>query len=294
MPSTKLVRVPASLQLLLFETAAPVPHSPSTEDLVRIPPLTAVHVIMGTFSDLGVEPWLMSACGALGLRNPSPVQAACIPPALNGRDVIGAAETGTGKTLAFALPMLQLLAQDPRTLHGVIITPTRELALQIAHVLRALGARAGLRNHVIVGGVDQVHQAAAIARERPHTLVATPGRLALLISSGELDLSRTRFLVLDEADRLLDPSYVDDLKTILGSCSAPDRQTLMFSATMTSTLEAVQSIAVGENAFRFDARENRFATVSALTQEYKFVPDNIKECHLVHCLKNEFPKTSVI
>lgn len=250
--------------------------------------------VMSTFADLGVEPWLVAACGALGLKLPTPVQAACIPEALNGRDVIGAAETGTGKTLAFTLPVLQLLAKDPRTLHGVVVTPTRELALQIAHVFRALGARSGLRNHVIVGGVDQMHQAAAIARDRPHTLVATPGRIALLISTGELDLSRTRFLVMDEADRLLDPSYVEDLKIILESCSAPDRQTLMFSATMTSTLEAVQAIAVGENAFRFDARENRFATVSALTQQYKFVPENIKECHLVHCLKNEYPKTSVL
>ncbi len=252
------------------------------------------HMSANTFAALGVKPWLVSACEALKMKTPTPVQKNCIPPALEGRNVIGAAETGTGKTLAFTLPVLQRLSEDPRALHGVFITPTRELALQIGHVLGALGSPSGLRHYVVVGGVDQMYQAAAIARDRPHTIVATPGRLALLIRSGELDLAPTEFLVLDEADRLLDPSYVSDLKTILSSCSSPTRQTLMFSATMTSTLEAVQAIAVGENAFRFDARENRFATVTALSQKYKFVPDHLKECHLVHCLKNEFPKESVI
>lgn len=249
---------------------------------------------MASFDQLGIENWLVQACDALGMKSPTPVQKNCIPPALEGRDVIGAAETGTGKTLAFLLPVLQRLAEDPQAFHGVFITPTRELALQIGHVLGALGSRVGLRHHVIVGGVDQMFQAASINRERPHTIVATPGRLALLISSGELDLSRVRFLVLDEADRLLDPSYLSDLKTILSSASSPQRQTLMYSATMTTTLEAVQAIAAGENAFRFDARENRFATVTALSQKYKFVPEHLKECHLVHCLKNEFPKASVI
>lgn len=250
--------------------------------------------IMSSFDELGVDAWLVQACKALGIRSPTPVQKACIPPALENRDVIGAAETGTGKTLAFTVPVLQKLAEDPCALYGVIVTPTRELALQIGHVLGVLGSSSGLRHHVVVGGLDQMYQAAAISRERPHTLVCTPGRLALFIRSGELDLAPTRFLVLDEADRLLDPSYLADLKTILQSCSSAERQTLMFSATMTSTLEAVQAIAVGKNAFRFDARENRFATVSNLTQKYKFVPEHLKECHLVHCLKNEFPKESVI
>ncbi len=245
-------------------------------------------------AEIGVAPWLVVACRALGIRNATPVQAACIPPALEGNDVIGAAETGTGKTLAFALPVVQHLAEDPRAFHTVVLTPTRELAFQIAHVFRALGAHVNLRDHVVVGGVHQMHQAAAMTRDRPHVLIATPGRLALLIEGGDLVLSQVRFLVLDEADRLLDPTYLSDLKTILGSCSSPKRQTLMFSATMTSTLEAVQAIAVNENAFRFDARENRFATVQALTQEYKFVPENLKDCELVHCLKKEFPKKNVI
>lgn len=249
---------------------------------------------MPTFDEIGVQLWLVSACRSLGLRNATPVQAACVPPALAGKDVIGAAETGTGKTLAFALPVVQHLAEDPRAFHSVVLTPTRELAFQIAHVFRALGAHMNLRDHVIVGGVHQMHQATAVARDRPHLLIATPGRLALLIREGDLSLRQVRFLVMDEADRLLDPTYVGDLKTILESCSSPQRQTLMFSATMTSTLEAVQTIAVNENAFRFDARENRFATVQGLTQEYKFIPQNLKDCHLVHCLKKEFPKENVI
>lgn len=248
---------------------------------------------MTSFRQLGVKPWLVEACLSLGIAKPTPVQRACIPPILAGKDVIGAAETGTGKTAAFILPILQILAQDPYGICAVILTPTRELAVQISQQVSALGSRIAVRDQVIVGGVHELIQASALEK-RPHIVVATPGRLGLLVSKHSLDLSRVRFVVLDEADRLLDPTYLLDLKTILDACSSDKRQTLMFSATMTSSLEQLQEVAMDKDAVRFDARLNRFATVDALKQEYIFTPLNLKECRLVYLLKEQFPKSNVI
>lgn len=249
---------------------------------------------MKTFSALGVKPWLVEACKNMGITKPTPVQAACIPPILSGRNVIGAAETGTGKTAAFVLPILQTLAQDPYGIFAVILTPTRELAFQISQQIRALGAKIAVRQHVLVGGIHELSQASALEK-RPHVLVATPGRLALMISKQYVDLERVRYLVLDEADRLLDPSYLTDLKLILDACSSPKRQTVMFSATMTSSLEQLQEVAMGDDlTVRYNANSNNFATVDALQQEYLFIPDNLKECHLVNLLKTEHPSSTII
>lgn len=245
------------------------------------------------FSALGLSPWLQRACTSLGLRTPTPVQRACIPAILSGRDVIGAAETGTGKTAAFVLPILDALGRDPYGVAAVILTPTRELAFQIAQHVSALGARMGVREYTLVGGVGELAQAAALEK-RPHVLIATPGRLALMLRRDAIDLGRVRFLVLDEADRLLDPTYLDDLKSVLDKCESERRQTLMFSATMTASLAQLQEVAMGNDAVRFDARENNFATVDALRQRYLFTPQNLKECNLVYLLKERFPKESVI
>lgn len=150
-----------------------------------------------------------------------------------------------------------------------------------------------MREYTLVGGVHELAQAAALA-SLPHVLVATPGRLALMLRRDAVDLARVRFLVFDEADRLLDPTYLADLKAVLDACSSEHRQTLMFSATMTASLAQLQEVAMDSDTVRFDARENRFATVDALRQEYVFTPYNLKETRLVYLLKHEFPKESVI
>lgn len=248
---------------------------------------------MSTFAELGLSPWLQRSCRSLGLKTPTAVQRSCIPPILAGRDVIGAAETGTGKTAAFVLPILDILGRDPYGVAAVVLTPTRELAFQISQQVSALGAHIGVKEYTLVGGVDELSQVAALEK-RPHVIVSTPGRLTLMLRRDAVDLARVRFLVLDETDRLLDPVYLGDLKSVLQSCESEKRQTLMFSATMTASLTQLQEVAMGEDAFRFDARENRFATVDQLKQEYLFTPHNLKECHLVHLLKKEFPKESVI
>lgn len=248
---------------------------------------------MSAFGALGLSPWLQRTCKTLGLLTPTPVQRACIPPILSGRDVVGAAETGTGKTAAFVLPILDALGRDPYGIAAVILTPTRELAFQIAQHVSALGAPMGVREYTLVGGVHELAQAAALEK-KPHVVVATPGRLTLMIRRGVVDLGRVRYLVLDEADRLLDPSYVEDLKAVVGECSSEKRQTLMFSATMTASLKELQEVAMGSDAVRFDARENRYATVDGLKQNYLFVPQHLKECYLVYLLKERFSEESVI
>eukprot|EP00177_Eucheuma_denticulatum_P007237 GFKZ01013170.1.p1 GENE.GFKZ01013170.1~~GFKZ01013170.1.p1 ORF type:complete len:523 (-),score=75.07 GFKZ01013170.1:354-1922(-) len=249
--------------------------------------------IMVSFAELGLSPWLQRTCRTLGLTAPTPVQQACIPAILSGRDVIGAAETGTGKTAAFVLPILHALGRDPYGIAAVILTPTRELAFQIAQQVSALGAHIGVKEYTLVGGVDELSQATAL-QKKPHVVVATPGRMALMLRRDAVDLARARFLILDEADRLLDPVYLPDLKSVLNACQSERRQTLMFSATMTSSLAQLQEMAMSEDTFRFDARENRFATVDQLRQDYIFTPHNLKECNLVYLLKHKFPKQRVI
>lgn len=264
---------------------------------------------MATFRQLGVKPWLISALIKLGIKHPTPVQKACIPAITSGDNVIASAETGTGKTAAFVIPMLETLAEDPYGICGLILTPTRELAFQISQQVSALGTRIAVRQYVLVGGVDEIAQSIAL-QSRPHIVVATPGRLAMMVSRGAVDLSRVRYLVLDEADRLLDPTYLDDLSTALDACTANNRQTLMFSATMTPTLDGVMPDDNEDDegddgdeqkrkkqkrgVFRFDASDNRFATVDALDQRYIFQPPNMKECHLVYLLKQRYPNSSTI
>jgi ATP-dependent RNA helicase DDX49/DBP8 len=148
-----------------------------------------------TFAELGVCSWLVDSCTALGMRAPTPVQRCCIPAALRGHDVMGLAETGSGKTAAFALPMLQKLSADPYGIFGLVLTPTRELAIQIAEQVVALGAPMGVRVCCVIGGVNMTQQALEVAA-RPHLLVATPGRLIdHLEGPSPPPLSRLAYLV---------------------------------------------------------------------------------------------------
>lgn len=135
-----------------------------------------------TFADLGLSQWLVDACEALGMRRPTAVQRRCIPRALAGADVLGIAETGSGKTAAFALPILHRLGEDPYGVAALALAPTRELAAQLAEQFRALGAPLGLRCLAAIGGFDSLAQAKGLSR-RPHVVVATPGRIATLVKN---------------------------------------------------------------------------------------------------------------
>lgn len=185
------------------------------------------------FKELGLHPSLLARLQQLGFANPTPIQTQAIPVALGGRDVLGIAQTGTGKTAAFGLPLIAALSAArvrpaPRTARGLVLAPTRELAAQIAKALRDLSR--DLRITLVVGGKSINAQASQMARGTD-ILVATPGRLIDLLERHAIELRPTRFLVLDEADQMLDIGFVHALRRIAGMLGR-DRQTMMFSATM--------------------------------------------------------------
>ncbi|XP_053855403.1 probable ATP-dependent RNA helicase DDX49 [Vidua macroura] len=241
---------------------------------------------MAEFRALGLAPWLAEQARQVGLVRPTPVQAACIPAVLQGRDCLGCAKTGSGKTAAFVLPVLQALAEDPYGIFCLVLTPTRELAYQIAEQFRVLGKPLGLKDCVVVGGLDMVAQALELAR-RPHVVIATPGRLAdHLRSSSTFSLGKVKFLVLDEADRLLEQGSADfsaDLELILGAVPAR-RQTLLFSATLTATLSQLRALAA--NSPFFWEATSQVRTVEELEQRYLLVPEALKDAHLVHLVQS--------
>lgn len=183
------------------------------------------------FSDFKLSPILLSNVKEAGYERPTPVQSSAIPPALAGRDVLATAETGSGKTAAFLLPVLQRLSASPRDgVRALILCPTREIALQTSQHARRLGRRTGLQTSVIYGGVGFEPQIQAL-RAGADIVVATPGRLLDHLGRGNLSLKNVSILALDEADRMLDMGFLPDLKRILAQVPAA-RQTLLYSATM--------------------------------------------------------------
>ena len=192
------------------------------------------------FSDLNLIPPILKAAAEAGYEEPSPIQQKAIPPVLAGRDLLGCAQTGTGKTAAFAMPILQRLAATPapsggRPIRALILTPTRELALQIDESFAAYGRHMRLAHCVIFGGVNQNPQVARL-KKGVDILTATPGRLNDLIGQGYIDLKNVEIFVLDEADRMLDMGFVHDVKRVL-ACLPGQKQTLLFSATIDQSIQ---------------------------------------------------------
>lgn len=199
---------------------------------------------MAEFAKLGLGEWIIEHLQALGMGEPTEIQRNCIPPILAGRNCLGCARTGSGKTAAFALPILQRFVEDPFGVFAVVITPTRELAFQIGEQFRILGKPVNLQVSVVVGGRDYVRQGQEVD-SRPHILVSTPGRLADHLRSGtEIPLNSVRFVVLDEADRLLEDDFGADLQVIFSRLPSK-RQTLLFSATCTATLLRLLELSSG-------------------------------------------------
>lgn len=190
------------------------------------------------FQQFQFDSRLLPGIRAAGYQQPTPIQAAAIPPALKGHDLIATAQTGTGKTAAFVLPMLQrLLAHSGKNPHALIITPTRELAEQIHQSIKILGSGTKLRSLSIYGGVSSGPQVTALQRG-VEIIVACPGRLLDLLKQQHLSLAQVEFLVLDEADRMLDMGFLPDIKRILQRMPAR-RQTMLFSATFPKEIEAL-------------------------------------------------------
>ena len=197
---------------------------------------------MAFFKDLGLSAPILSALDAQGYSVPTPIQERSIPIILSGRDLVGCAQTGTGKTAAFSLPVIELLSKAPgvpvhenpknhkRPIRCLVLTPTRELAVQIGESLAAYGKNTSIRHTVIFGGVGQGAQTDRLGKG-VDILVATPGRLLDLMGQGFVDLRHVGIFILDEADRMLDMGFVNDVRKVIAKIPA-SRQTLLFSATM--------------------------------------------------------------
>ncbi|MFA6394223.1 MAG: DEAD/DEAH box helicase [Patescibacteria group bacterium] len=181
-----------------------------------------------SFNGLGIAPKLLDILAGLNYFTPTPIQLQSIPTSLEGKDLVGIAQTGTGKTLAFGIPMIQLLATNKGK--GLVVLPTRELALQVDEHLRIIGNKIGLRTAVLIGGEAMGRQLGALKRN-PHIIVATPGRLADHAKRGTVKLNDVKILVLDEADMMLDMGFLPQIKEIL-KLVPKERQTMLFSATM--------------------------------------------------------------
>ncbi|KAM7506877.1 hypothetical protein LguiA_017330 [Lonicera macranthoides] len=279
--SSKLQPQPTSPRLQPQPTS-PKPQSQSLEKETDTNPSPNPNHHL-SFSNLGLAEWAVQTCNELGMKKPTPVQHHCIPRILAGEDVLGLAQTGSGKTAAFALPILDRLAEDPYGVFALVITPTRELAYQLAEQFRALGSCLNLRCAVVVGGMDMLNQTQTLM-QRPHVVIATPGRIKVLMDQNP-DIpsvfSKTKFLVLDEADRVLDVGFEEELRSVF-QCLPKNRQTLLFSATMTSDLKTLLELSANK-AYFYEAYEG-FRTVDSLKQQYIFIPENVKDVYLLYVL----------
>lgn len=193
---------------------------------------------MNGFYGLGIAPRLLEKIGKLGFTEPTPIQHKALPIAIEGKDIIGIAQTGTGKTLAFSLPMIQRLVQHPG--RGLVLVPTRELALQVNETFLKFAPEMGLRTTVLIGGESMVPQVASL-RKNPRIIIATPGRLIDHVNQRYLRLNDVRILVLDEADRMLDMGFAPQIEQILRFVPK-DRQTMLFSATMPPPIMKMASV----------------------------------------------------
>jgi ATP-dependent RNA helicase RhlE len=240
-----------------------------------------------SFGSLGLDPNLLKAVQEAGYTEPTPIQSAAIPPILAGHDLIGIAQTGTGKTAAFVLPILAKLAASvagdrPRSVRALIVAPTRELAVQIEENVRAYARHLPIRAVTIYGGVSERPQIHAL-RAGVDLLVATPGRLLDLMDRRLCDFSALSFLVLDEAERMLDMGFLPDIRRIVKALP-PRRQTLLFSATLSREIEAVtREFLRAPKTVQIGRRANPAETVTQLAYE---VPRHLKSALLLHLLRD--------
>ncbi|WOI55772.1 DEAD/DEAH box helicase [Palleronia sp. LCG004] len=247
------------------------------------------------FDMLGLSPKMTARLAEIGLKDPTPIQKQAIPHAMNGRDVMGLAQTGTGKTAAFGLPLVHALSAEgtkpePRSVRGLILAPTRELANQIAESLRNFAGGTHLSIAVVVGGVSINRQIGRLERGTD-LLVATPGRLIDLIERKAVRLSDTRFLVLDEADQMLDMGFIHALRQI-APLLRPERQTMLFSATMPKLMSEIADKYL-TNPVRIEvARPGQAA--DKVEQEVHFVSKEGKQDLLVECLSRHKDERALV
>src|SRR3954452_546662 len=245
---------------------------------------------MTTFADLGLSEPLLEALSHLGYERPTPIQEQTIPALLEGRDVIGQAQTGTGKTAAFGLPMLEYVDPDDPEVQALVLTPTRELCIQVTQALRAYGENRGIEVVAVFGGAPIRDQAARLKHEA-QIVVGTVGRVMDMMSRHHLVLDGARYVVLDEADEMLDLGFLEDVETILAR-SPMGRQTALFSATIPKEIRHLA------DRFMHDPVEIQVRavtlTIDTVDQYYVEVSDRDKPDALVRVLKEEQPEQAIV
>lgn len=245
---------------------------------------------MSTFEQLGLSPETLRAVNGLGFEEPTPIQEKAIPLALSGRDVIGQAPTGTGKTAAFGLPMIETIAVDSEHIQGLVVVPTRELAIQVAEELNKIGEFKRILALPIYGGQDMTRQI-KLLKKRPQIVVGTPGRLMDHMRRRTIRLQNISIVVLDEADEMLNMGFVDDIKFILGDIPE-DRQTLLFSASITKAVENISQLFMREPALIKATPRN--ITVPSTEQHYIEVPERKKFDVLCNLLDLHAPEAAIV
>ncbi|MCL6294288.1 DEAD/DEAH box helicase [Jejuia spongiicola] len=240
-----------------------------------------------SFNSLGLSEALLKAISKKGYTTPSPIQQKAIPPVLEGRDVLASAQTGTGKTAGFTLPLLHILSENPkakyRPIRALILTPTRELAAQVYANVREYSEFLNLRSAVIFGGVNQKPQVATI-RQGVDILVATPGRLLDLQNQGLLSLKRVEIFVLDEADRMLDMGFLRDIEKVIKSMPEK-RQNLMFSATFSKEIKKLAH-GILNNPVHVEATPEN-TTVEAISQKVYRVAKGLKTNLIIKLISDD-------
>jgi ATP-dependent RNA helicase DeaD len=245
---------------------------------------------MARFRELGLSPEVQLALDELGYEEPTPIQEQAIPELLAGHDVIGQAQTGTGKTAAFGLPLLQYLDPDNDEVQAIVLTPTRELCIQVTQALRAYAEHLEVEIVAVFGGAPIRSQQAQL-RSGAHVVVATVGRMMDLMSRRSLVLTAARYVVLDEADEMLDLGFIEDVEKILRMCPS-GRQTALFSATMPPPVQRLaESYMYDPVTIRITPRK---LTVDAIEQAYLEVPGKEKASRLVDLLRAEDPEQAII
>jgi ATP-dependent RNA helicase DeaD len=245
---------------------------------------------MTTFKDLGLNPAIQQTLDELGYQDPTAIQEEAIPQLLAGHDVIGQAQTGTGKTAAFGLPLLQYLDPEDKEVQAIVMTPTRELCIQVTQALRSYAEHLDIEIVAVFGGAPIRSQQSQL-RSGAHVVVATVGRMMDLMSRRSLVLTAARYVVLDEADEMLDLGFIEDVEKILRMCPS-GRQTALFSATMPPP---IQKLAEG---YMYDpvtiSITPKTLTVDAIQQAFVEVPSREKTARLVELLKIEEPEQAII
>ena len=248
-----------------------------------------------TFKELGLAAPILKALQEEGYSNPTPIQEQAIPILLNKKDLLGVAQTGTGKTAAFGIPIIHhlyegiSLRQNKRKVKALVVTPTRELAIQIGESFSAYGRHTGLKNTVIFGGVKQGKQV-NILKSGVDILIATPGRLLDLMNQGYITFRDLEFVVLDEADQMLDMGFIHDIKKIIAKLP-PKRQSLFFSATMPKTIVELSKKMLGD--FERVTIKPQQATAERVEQGVYFVSKANKPKLLIHLVETK-PNDSVL